>query len=191
MVLGFEGTGLMVPTAECVIRQRRIVGISPRKLVAATTTAGPDPPPGPGPSRLPLRPWSLERGIDLRHHLSGHRHLDSGIYGPAERMSSCRRRRGGNRYSSAYRREAARLVIDTGRPIACLQGDGIGEQFPGRQVAIERSRSDDPSGALDVDERAETQRLRVEVAELRMDHESLKSPSFRGNPGAKSGSMRR
>jgi transposase len=87
-------------------------------------------------------------------------------------MSEKKRR---NRYSPAYRREAARLVIDTGRPIAHVAKEiGVGEQLLGRWVAVERSRSDDPPGALDVDERAELQRLRVEVAELRMDREFLK-----------------
>jgi transposase len=41
-------------------------------------------------------------------------------------------------------------------------------------VAIERSRMDGPPSALDVDERAELERLRVENAELRMDREFLK-----------------
>ncbi len=44
----------------------------------------------------------------------------------------------------------------------------------GRWVAIERSRMDDPPEALDLNERAELERLRREVAELRMDREFLK-----------------
>jgi transposase len=44
-------------------------------------------------------------------------------------------------------------------------------------VALERSRDDDPPPALDVDERAELERLRVEVAELRMDRAFLKKGS--------------
>ncbi len=51
---------------------------------------------------------------------------------------------------------------------------GVGEQLLGRWVAVERSRSDDPPGALDADERAELERLRAENAELRMDREFLK-----------------
>ncbi len=39
---------------------------------------------------------------------------------------------------------------------------------------MERARIDHPPGALDVDERAELDRLRVENAELRMDREFLK-----------------
>jgi len=86
-------------------------------------------------------------------------------------MSSRKRRN----YTPAYRREAARLVIDTGRPIAHVAREiGIGEQLLGRWVALERARADNPPPALDVDERAELERLRVEVAELRMDREFLK-----------------
>jgi transposase len=51
---------------------------------------------------------------------------------------------------------------------------GVGEQLLGRWVAIERSRVDNPPGALDVDERAELERLRVENGELRMDRAFLK-----------------
>jgi transposase len=78
-------------------------------------------------------------------------------------------------YTPAYRREAARLVIDTGRPIAHVAREiGIGEQLLGRWVALERARDEDPPPALDIDERAELERLRIEVAELRMDREFLK-----------------
>jgi transposase len=78
-------------------------------------------------------------------------------------------------YTPAYRREAARLVIDTGRPIAHVAREiGVGEQLLGRWVAIERSRDDAPPPALDADERAELERLRAENTELRMDREFLK-----------------
>ena len=78
-------------------------------------------------------------------------------------------------YTPAYRREAARLVIDTGRPIVQVAREiGVGEALLGRWVALERARDDDPPPALDVDERAELERLRVENAELRMDREFLK-----------------
>ncbi len=87
-------------------------------------------------------------------------------------MSGVRKRKS---YSPAYRREAAHLVIDTGRTIAVVAREiGVGEQLLGRWVAVERSRSDDPPGALDADERAELERLRAENAELRMDREFLK-----------------
>ena len=81
-------------------------------------------------------------------------------------------------YTPKYRQEAAHLVIDTGRTIAQVARDiGVGEQLLGRWVAIERSRMADPPEALDVDERAELERLRREVAELRMDREFLKKSS--------------
>lgn len=79
------------------------------------------------------------------------------------------------RYTPAYRRDAAHLVIDTGRPIAHVAKEiGVGEALLGRWVAIERTKMDDPPSALDTDERAELERLRREVAELRMDREFLK-----------------
>ena len=73
-------------------------------------------------------------------------------------------------YTPKYRREAAHLVIGTGRTIAQVARDiGVGEALLGRWVAIERSRMDDPPEAMDADERAELERLRRENAELRMD----------------------
>ena len=79
------------------------------------------------------------------------------------------------RYTPAYRRDAAHLVIDTGRPIVHVAKEiGVGEALLGRWVAIERTKMDDPPSALDTDERAELERLRREVAELRMDREFLK-----------------
>jgi transposase len=78
-------------------------------------------------------------------------------------------------YTPAYRQDAAHLVIDTGRPIAVVAREiGVSEQLLGRWVGIERSRMDDAPAALDIDERAELDRLRVEVTELRMDREFLK-----------------
>ncbi len=66
-------------------------------------------------------------------------------------------------------------MIDTGRPIAHVAKEiGVGEQLLGRWVAQERARDDKPPPAMDVDERAELERLRVENAELRMDREFLK-----------------
>lgn len=79
------------------------------------------------------------------------------------------------RYSPAYRHDAARLVLDTGRPIAVVAREiGVGEQLLGRWVAVERAHDDAPPAALDADERAELDRLRVENTELRMDREFLK-----------------
>lgn len=78
-------------------------------------------------------------------------------------------------FTPAYRRESAHLVIDSQRTIAAVAREiGVGEQLLGRWVAVERSRMDDPPPALDTDERAELERLRREVVELRMDREFLK-----------------
>ena len=78
-------------------------------------------------------------------------------------------------YTPVYRREAAHLVLDTGRTIAVVAREiGVGEQLLGRWVAIERARSIDPPGVLGEDERAELDRLRVENSELRLDREFLK-----------------
>ena len=78
-------------------------------------------------------------------------------------------------YTPKYRREPARMVIDTGRSIAEVAREiGVGEQLLGRWVAIERAKMDSPPDALDVDERAELERLRRENAQLRMDREFLK-----------------
>jgi transposase len=89
-------------------------------------------------------------------------------------MASRKRRN----YTPAYRREAARLVIDTGRPIVQVAKEiGVGEALLGRWVvAQERARDADPPPALGIDERAELERLQVENAELRMDRELLKKP---------------
>ena len=99
-------------------------------------------------------------------------HLDRRFL-PVERMAGMGAKR--KSYTPKYRREAARLVIDTGRTIAEVARElGVGEQLLGRWVAAERARMDDPPAALDVDERAELERLRRENAALRMDREFLK-----------------
>lgn len=78
-------------------------------------------------------------------------------------------------YTPKYRQEAAHLVIDTGRTIAEVAREiGVGQPLLGRWVAVERSRMEDPPEAIDVNERAELDRLRRENAELRMDREFLK-----------------
>lgn len=78
-------------------------------------------------------------------------------------------------YTPQYRREAAHLVIDSGRRNAEVAREiGVGEQLLGKWVAVERSRMDDPPAVVGEDERAELIRLRREVAELRMDREFLK-----------------
>ena len=78
-------------------------------------------------------------------------------------------------FTPQYRRDAAHLVIDSGRTIAAVASEiGIGEQLLGRWVAMERARMDEPPPAGDINERAELERLRAENAQLRMDREFLK-----------------
>ncbi|SMO85795.1 transposase [Propioniciclava tarda] len=75
-------------------------------------------------------------------------------------------------YTPEYRREAAHLVIDTGRTIAAEIR--VGAQLLGRWVQLERDRiGAPPETALDASERAELERLRRENTELRLDNEFL------------------
>lgn len=77
-------------------------------------------------------------------------------------------------FTPEYRREAARLVIDTGRTIAAVAREiGVGEQLLGRWVQQERAGTGGVEVPLDLDERSELERLRREVSELRMDNEFL------------------
>lgn len=81
-------------------------------------------------------------------------------------------------YTPEYRREAAYLVIDTGRTIAAVAAEiNVGAQLLGRWVQLERGRIGAPPEALlDVSERAELERLRQENSALRMDNEFLGKP---------------
>ena len=85
-------------------------------------------------------------------------------------MSTTRRK-----FTPEYRREAARLVIDTGRAVAQVARElGLGEQLLGRWVAQERARLSAPeeSAAAEAGS-SELERLRRENAQLRMDNEFL------------------
>lgn len=79
------------------------------------------------------------------------------------------------KYTPEYRQEAARLVIDTSRPIAQVARElGVNPGLLGRWVKAERERSGEiPSGDIETDERVELDRLRKEIAELKMDNEFL------------------
>jgi transposase len=87
-------------------------------------------------------------------------------------MSSKRRR-----FTPEFRAEAVRLVTETGRPIAHVAAEiGVGGQLLGRwvqqsQPAAEAAAVDGP---LDINERAELERLRKENADLRLDRSFLK-----------------
>jgi transposase len=78
-------------------------------------------------------------------------------------------------YTPEYRREAAHLVIDTGRTIAAVAAEiSVGAQLLGRWVALERQRLGEPPEApLGASERAELERLRRENTDLRLDNEFL------------------
>ncbi|MGP4998936.1 IS3 family transposase, partial [Corynebacterium variabile] len=71
--------------------------------------------------------------------------------------------------------EAARLVIDTGRTIAEVARElGVGAQTLGKWVAAEHAdQAGEPTGELDLDERAELKRLRRELADVKKDNEFL------------------
>jgi transposase InsO family protein len=81
------------------------------------------------------------------------------------------------KYTPEFREQAARLVIETGRPMAHVAAEiGVGEQLLGRWVRLQRQAASagDTGAVLDTDERAELERLRRENAELRLDREFLK-----------------
>src|SRR6478752_9529711 len=74
------------------------------------------------------------------------------------------------KYTPEFREQAARLVIETGRPAAHVAAEiSVGEQLLGRWVrrAREAAAAGDTGAVLDADERAELERLRRENAELR------------------------
>ncbi|MEU4392040.1 transposase [Kribbella sp. NPDC023855] len=92
------------------------------------------------------------------------------------------------KYTPEFRREAARLVIESDRPIAQVAREiGVGPQLLSRWVLLDKAGQLEPGGAspptvpagesgggLDEGERAELERLRRENAQLKMDREFLK-----------------
>ena len=80
------------------------------------------------------------------------------------------------KFTEEYRRDAALMVIDTGRPIAQVARElGIGEQGLGCWVKTERARREaEADGRRDPREvEAENRRLRRENERLRMENEFL------------------
>ena len=78
------------------------------------------------------------------------------------------------KYTPEYRQEAARLVIESGRPIAHVAKEiGVAEGLLGKWVKLERERQGSADGRSDADIRAENARLRRELAEAKMDNEFL------------------
>ena len=95
-------------------------------------------------------------------------------------MSVCQ----GRRKHPGVPEQAARLVIETGRPVAHVAAEsGVGTSV-GRWVRLQRdaAAAGDTGAVLDADERAELQRLRRENAELRLDREFLKNPRPSSSP---------
>ncbi len=81
-------------------------------------------------------------------------------------------------FTPEYRREAAHLVIDTGRPVTRVAREvDLNEGLLGKWVKAERARlagEVDPGGAeASSEEREELAQLRREVRELRKDNEFL------------------
>ena len=78
------------------------------------------------------------------------------------------------KYTPEYRQEAARLVLESGRPIAHVDKEiGAAEGLLGKWVKLERERQGSDDGRSDADIRAENARLRRELAEAKMDNEFL------------------
>jgi transposase len=78
------------------------------------------------------------------------------------------------KFDEDFKQGAVQLVIETGKPIAQVARDlGVNEGTLGNWCAQER-RTRKKDGSLDPDERAELERLRREVVELRMQRDVLK-----------------
>ena len=78
------------------------------------------------------------------------------------------------KFTPEYREEAARLVIESGRPIARVADEiGVSAGLLGKWVKNERERQGNVDGMSEADLRAENARLRRELAEARLDNEFL------------------
>ena len=99
-------------------------------------------------------------------------------------------------FTEEYRREAARLAIESDRPVAQTARElGIGESLLGKWVKKEQQRhgttapTTPNADTLDESERTELARLRREVQELRVDNEFLGKAAafFASKPHRKNG----
>ena len=85
-------------------------------------------------------------------------------------MGSTRRR-----FTDEYRQHAVRLVLDSGDTVAEIaRSIGVHEMTLGKWVKKARDDGEESAWPLDEDERAELERLRKEVARLRMEAEFAK-----------------
>lgn len=79
-------------------------------------------------------------------------------------MSSSRKK-----YAPEFRQEAARLVIESGRPIAHVAKElGVGEGLLGEWVKLDRERQGSDDGHSHADIRAENARLHRELAGVKI-----------------------
>ena len=85
-------------------------------------------------------------------------------------MSQQQRRK----YTSEFRVEAARLVIESDRPISRVADElGISPGLLGKWVKEQRLRQGSDDGKSEADLRSEIAHLRRELAEARLDNEFL------------------
>jgi transposase len=79
------------------------------------------------------------------------------------------------KFDEDFKRGAVQLVFETGKPIAEVARElGVNEGTLGNWCAIERRRREGGKAVLSEDERAELNRLRKEIVELRMQRDVLK-----------------
>jgi transposase-like protein len=84
------------------------------------------------------------------------------------------KKRNRRRFTDEFKRDAAALVIDTGRPIAQVARElGVYESSLGRWVAQEHDRRGE-TDELSTAERERLRELEREVADLRMERDLLK-----------------
>ena len=85
-------------------------------------------------------------------------------------MGSTRRR-----FTDEYKQHAVRLVLHSGDPVAEIaRSIGVHEMTLGKWVKKAREDGEESARPLDADERAELERLRKEVARLRMEADFAK-----------------
>ena len=85
-------------------------------------------------------------------------------------MGSTRRR-----FTDEYKQHAVRLVLDSGDPVAEIaRSIGVHEMTLGKWVKKARDDGEESARPLNENERAELERLRKEVARLRMEADFAK-----------------